>query len=250
MYPLKDKVALITGSTTGLGKAIAERYAKLGANIVLNDPKDIASADRIIAELNTTGVKAIAIQADISKSADVERLFSEAKKAFGKIDIVVANAGIQLANVPVTDLTDEQLDLLLSVNTKGTYLTLKNAAKHVEDNGRIIAISSTTAFFPVEGFSLYGGSKRAVNNLVEVLAMEIGHRGITVNTIVPFAVQSTGLFAQMPETGGFVDFAKAHNPMKRMAQTEDVANAAELLASDLASFISGQHLIVNGGARQ
>ena len=242
MYSLKDKVALITGSITGLGKAIAERYAKLGANIVLNDHKDTSAANEIIAGLNAKGIKAIAVQADISKSEDVERLFSEAKNAFGKIDIVVANAGIQLANVPVTELTDEQLDLLLSVNTKGTFLTLKNAAKHVEDNGRIIAISSTTAFFPVEGFSLYGGSKRAVNNLVEVLAMEIGHRGVTVNTIVPFA--------QMPETGGFVDFAKAHNPMKRMAQPEDIANAAELLVSDLASFISGQHIIVNGGARQ
>lgn len=249
MVNLKDKVALVTGSATGLGKAIAERYASLGANVVLNYRKNTSAVDEIIATLNAKGVKAIAVQADISKSQDVEKLFSEAKKAFGKIDIVVANAGVQLANAPVNELTDEQLDQVISANIKGTYLTLKNAANHVEDNGRIIAISSTTAFFPVEGFALYGGSKRAVNNLVEVLALEIGHRGVTVNTIVPYAVQNTGLFTQMPETGGFVDLAKSHNPMKRMAKPEDIANAAELLASELASFISGQHIIVNGGAR-
>lgn len=250
MTQLKNKVALITGSTTGLGKAIAMRYASLGADIVLNDPKEASAANEIIAEMEKMGVRAIAVRADISKATDVENLFSEAKKAFGKVDIVVANAGIQLAGVPVTEFTEQQLDLLFSVNAKGAYLTLQHAAKNVADNGRIINISSTTALFPIEGFSLYGGSKSATNYLVEVLAMEIGYRGVTVNSIVPFAVQNTGLFANAPETGGFVELAQKRNPMKRMAQPEDIANAAEFLASDLSSFVSGQHLVVNGGAKQ
>lgn len=250
MTQLKNKVALVTGSTSGIGKAIAERYARLGADIVINDPKDASAGNKMIADMEAMGVRAIAVQADVSKRSDVEKMFTEAKNAFGKIDIVVANAGIQLAGVPVADFTEEQLDLLLSVNTKGAFLTLQQAAKNVADNGRIISISSTTAFFPVEGFSLYGGSKSATNHLVEVLAMEIGFRGVTVNSIVPFAVQNTGLFAKMPPTGGFVDLAKSRNPMKRMAKVEDIANAAEFLASDLSSFVSGQHLIVNGGAKQ
>jgi 3-oxoacyl-[acyl-carrier protein] reductase len=247
---LRNKVALITGSARGLGKAIAERYAALGADIVINYSKDKASADEVLSNIKAMGVKVIAIQADVSKLADVERLFQEALKAFGKLDIVVANAGIELVETPVVDFTEEQFDRVFSINTKGTYFTIQQAAKHVKDNGRIIYIASSTTSFPVPGMAVYGGSKTTPRYLVDVLAKEIGHRGVTVNSIIPFAVDHSGIFA---EEGSYPELRKSlidSCPMGRLAEVEDVANIAEFFASDLSSFVNGQHLLVNGGATQ
>ena len=124
MKTLENKVALITGSGRGLGKAIAERYAALGANLVLNYSRDKASAEEVLSNVTAMGVKAILVQADVSKVAEIEKLFNEAKKAFGKIDIVVANAGIEMVETPVTEFTEEQFDRLFSINTKGAYFTM------------------------------------------------------------------------------------------------------------------------------
>ena len=248
MKNLKNKVALITGSARGLGKAIAERYAALGADIVINYSRDKASADEVLSNVLAMGVKAIAIKADVSKVADLEYLFNEAKKAFGKIDIVVANAGIEMVEVPVTEFTEEQFDKVFSINTKGTYFTLQQAAKHVENNGRIIYIASSTTSFPVPGMAVYGGSKTTPRYLVDILSKEIGHKGITVNSIIPFAVDHSGIFA---EANSYPELRKQlldSCPMQRLAEVEDVANVAEFFASDLSSFVNGQHLLVNGGA--
>lgn len=248
MKTLNNKVALITGSARGLGKAIAERYASLGANIVINYSKDKASADEVVSNITAMGVKVITIQADISKVADLERLFTEAKASFGKIDIVVANAGIELVEVPVTEFTEEQFDKVFSINTKGTYFTMQQAAKHVEDNGRIIYIASSTTSYPVPGMAIYGGSKSTPRYLVDVLSKEIGHRGVTVNSIIPFAIDNAGIFA---DPNAYPELRKQlidSCPMGRMGNVDDVANLADFFASDLASFVSGQHLLVNGGA--
>jgi len=250
MKDLNGKVALITGSARGLGKAIAERYASLGADIVLNYSKDKSSADEVLASITAMGVKVVAIQADISKVAELERLFNEAKKVFGKIDIIVANAGIEMVEVPVVDFTEEQFDRLFSINTKGSYFTLQQAAKNVSDNGRIIYVASSTTSFPVPGMAVYGGSKTTPRYLVNILSQEIGHKGVTVNSIIPFAVDHSGIFA---EEGSYPELRQRlldSCPMGRLAEAEDVANAAEFLASDKASFISGQHLLINGGANQ
>jgi 3-oxoacyl-[acyl-carrier protein] reductase len=248
MKTLNNKVALITGSARGLGKAIAERYASLGANIVINYSKDKASADEVVSNITAMGVKVIAIQADISKVADLERLFAEAKASFGKIDIVVANAGIELVEVAVTDFTEEQFDKVFSINTKGTYFTMQQAAKHVEDNGRIIYIASSTTSYPVPGMAVYGGSKSTPRYLVDILSKEIGHRGVTVNSIIPFAIDNAGIFV---DPNAYPELRKQlieSCPMGRMGHVDDVANLADFFASDLASFVSGQHLLVNGGA--
>jgi 3-oxoacyl-[acyl-carrier protein] reductase len=250
MNSLKNKVALITGSARGLGKAIAERYAALGADIIINYSKDKASAEEVIKNIEAMGVKVLAIQADVSKVADLQRLFTEAKKAFGKIDIVVANAGIEMVEVPVTDFTEEQFDRLFSINTKGSYFTMQQAGKHVENNGRIIYIASSTTSFPVPGMAIYGGSKTTPRYLVNILSQEIGHKGVTVNSIIPFAVDHSGIFAKADSYPELRKRLLDSCPMGRLAEVEDVANAAEFLASDLASFISGQHLLVNGGASQ
>lgn len=248
MNTLTNKVALITGSSRGLGQAIAERYAALGASIIVNYTKGKERAEQVVSTITAMGSKAIAVQADISRVADIERLFSEAKAAFGKIDIVVANAGIELVETPVTDFTEEQFDKLYSINARGSYFTLQQAARHVADNGRIIYIASSTTSFPVPGMAVYGGSKMAPRYVVDVLSKEIGHRGVTVNTIIPFAVDHAGIFE---DPASYPDLRKQlldSCPMHRLAEVEDVANVAEFFASDLSSFVSGQHLLVNGGA--
>ena len=250
MYNLQNKTALITGSARGLGKAIAERYAALGANIVVNYSKDKTSADEVVSNITAMGAKVIAIQADVSKVADIERLFEEAKKAFGKIDIVVVNAGIEMVETPVIQFTEEQFDRLFSINTKGAYFTMQQAAKNIEDNGRIIYIASSTTAFPVQGMAVYGGSQITPRYLVDVLSKEIGHRGVTVNSIIPFAVNHSGIFA---DADSYPELRKSlldSCPMGRLAEVEDVANVAEFFAGDLSSFVNGQHLLVNGGANQ
>lgn len=250
MNSLRNKVALITGSARGLGRAIAERYAALGADIVLNYSRDAAAAEDALSKITAMGVKAISVQADVSKVADIERLFAEAMKVFGKIDIVVVNAGIEMVETPVTAFTEEQFDRLFTINTKGSYFTMQQAAKHVSDNGRIIYIASSTTAFPVPGMAVYGGSKTTPRYMVNVLSQEIGHRGVTVNSIIPFAVDHAGIFtdpASYPELRASL---LASCPMGRLAEVEDVANAAEFFASELSSFVNGQHLLVNGGANQ
>jgi 3-oxoacyl-[acyl-carrier protein] reductase len=250
MKILNNKVAVITGSARGLGKAIAERYASLGANIVINYSKDKASADEVVSNITAMGVKVIAVQADVSVVADIERLFEEAVKAFGKIDIVVANAGIEMVETPVSEFTESQFDKLFSINTKGAYFTMQQAAKKVENNGRIIYIASSTTAFPIPGMAIYGGSKTTPRYMVDVLSKEIGHKGITVNTIIPFAVDHSGIFA---DENSYPELRKSlidSCPMGRLAEVEDVANIAEFFASDLSSFVNGQHLLVNGGANQ
>ncbi|WP_109435819.1 SDR family oxidoreductase [Aquimarina sp. AU119] len=250
MNSLQNKTALITGSARGLGKAIAERYAALGANIAINFSKDNISAEETLSNIEAMGVKAIAIQADVSKVTDIERLFNETKKAFGKIDIVVANAGIEMVETPVTQFTEEQFDRLFNINTKGAYFTMQQAAKNIEDNGRIIYIASSTTVYPIPGMALYGGSKTTPRYLVDVLSKEIGNRGVTVNSIIPFAVDHSGIFV---DPNAYPELRKSlieSCPMGRLAEVEDVANLAEFFASDLSSFVNGQHLLVNGGANQ
>lgn len=248
MNSLKNKVAVITGSVRGLGKAIAERYAALGADIVINYSKDKASAEEVLSNISAMGARVIAVQADVSKVADLEKLFAEAKKAFGKIDIVVANAGIEMVEVPVTDFTEEQFDKVFSINTKGSYFTLQQAARNVEDNGRIIYIASSTTSFPVPGMAIYGGSKTTPRYLVDILSKEIGRRGVTVNSIIPFAVDHSGIFVEENSYPALRKQLLDSCPMGRLAEVEDVANVAEFFASDLSSFVNGQHLLVNGGA--
>jgi 3-oxoacyl-[acyl-carrier protein] reductase len=218
MKSLKNKTALVTGSARGLGKAIAERYAALGANIIINYSRDKASAEEVVSNIQAMGAQVIAIQADVSKVTEIERLFKEGKEAFGKIDIVVANAGVEMVETPVTDFTEEQFDKLFAINTKGSYFTMQMAAKTVEDYGRIIYIASSTTAFPIPGMAVYGGSKTTPRYMVDVLSKEIRQ--------------------------SLLDSC----PMGRMAEVEDVANIAEFFASDLSSFVNGQHLLVNGGA--
>ena len=247
MTNLTNKVALITGSARGLGKTVAERYASLGADVVLNYARDQAAAEATARALEALGSRVLVVQADVAQVADVERLFATALSAFGKLDIVVANAGVELVNVPVTEFTEAQFDELFGINAKGTFFTMQQAARHVADGGRILYVASTTTSFPSPGMAMYGGSKMGGRYLVEVLAQEIGHKGITTNSLVPCAIDGAGVLADPAAYPEFRQLIARQNPMGRLGTLTDVANLAEFIASDLASFVNGQHLLVNGG---
>ncbi len=247
MTNLSGKVALITGASRGLGKAIAERYGKLGASVVVNYATSEQPALEVVAGIERRGGSAIAVQADMARVADIDRLFDTAKKRFGRLDIVVANAGLELVGKSVLEFSEDDFDRLFAVNTKGAFFTMQRAARDVADNGRIIYVGSSTTAFPMPGHALYGGSKMAPRFLVEVLAKEIGKRGVTVNSILPTATEGAGVSTNGPRPG-VREFIRSSNPMGRMGTLEDTANAAEYLASDLSSYISGQHMLVSGGA--
>ncbi len=247
MTNLNGKVALITGSARGLGRAVAERYGALGANVVINySSADAAAADAVEA-IERSGGKAIAVKADASRVNDLERLFTEALANFGRLDIVVANAGVELIETPTIDITEADFDRLYAINAKGAFFTLQLAAKHVADNGRIIYIGTSNTRYPLPGYSLYGSSKMGAQFVVEVLAKELGSRGVAVNSILPTAIDGAGVFTD-GVTDQVLQFVRSFRPMARMGTLDDVANAAEYLASDLAAFVSGQHLLLSGGA--
>jgi 3-oxoacyl-[acyl-carrier protein] reductase len=248
MTDLSGKVALVTGSARGIGKAIAERYASLGAHIVVNYSSDEKSARETVANIRRLNVRAIAARADVSKVTEIGALFSASLQEFGKLDIVVANAGREIAGQPIIETNEADFDRVFAVNVKGVYFTLQNAAKHVIDNGRIIYVGSSATAFAIPGLGLYSGSKMVPRLWVEVLAKEIGHRGITVNSILPTGIEGAGVFAELPSGDSLRKMVIGNSPRGRMGSVDDVADAAEYLASDLSSFVSGQHLLVTGGA--
>jgi 3-oxoacyl-[acyl-carrier protein] reductase len=247
MYPdLKGKVALITGATKGIGRGIAEKYATLGLQLILNYSADETSAQDTAQALDQAGVEYRLVKADMSSPAAIEKLFSEALAHFGQLDIVVANAGIELIETPVLQSTEQDFDKVFNLNVKGTFFVLQQAAKHVVDGGRIILISSTMSIHPDAGASIYAASKAGQKMFVEVLAKEIGPRHVTVNSIMPGIIDNAGVITALP-----ADIKKqmmAGSPFNRLGTAADVGNVAAFLASAEAGFIHGQHLAVNGGS--
>ena len=243
---IKGKTALVTGSSKGLGRAILLRLAAQGANVVVNYSRDESAANEVQAAAEALGVKAITIAADVSQLDGIQKLYDATIEAFGQVDIVVANAGMEKVNIPVTDVTEEDFDLLFRVNTKGPYFVLREAARRIADNGRIITISSNTTTVPQVGVGLYGTSKVATGYLARVLALELGPRGITVNTIVPGPIDGAGIFTD-PANDEYKQSLIEMVPIGRLGTPEDVAAVAAFLASDDAGLITGQQLVADGG---
>jgi 3-oxoacyl-[acyl-carrier protein] reductase len=243
---LKNKVAVVTGSARGIGKAIAERFGSLGASVVVNYATSEGAAQETVAAITRLGGTAIAVQADVSKVVDIDRLFATTIERYGCVDIVVANAGVEIVGTPIADVSENDFDRLFAVNTKGTFFTLQQAARHIADHGRVMYVGSSSTAFPLPGYALYSGSKMAPRIFVEVLAKELGPRGVTVNSILPTVTAGAGLStdAVRPQASEFI---RAFNPMQRVGTLEDVADAAEYLAGDLSAFVSGQHLLLSGG---
>jgi 3-oxoacyl-[acyl-carrier protein] reductase len=242
----KGKTALVTGSSEGLGRAIVLRLAAEGANVVINYHRNEVAAKEVKAAAEAEGVRAIMVKADVSSVPDIERLYDAASAEFGRIDIVVANAGMEKVNVPFTDVTEEDFDLLWRVNTKGPYFVLREAARRIADNGRIVTISSNTTTVPQVGVALYGTSKIALSYLIRVAALELGARGVTVNTVVPGPIDNAGIFTD-PSNNEYKQSLIAMIPIGRLGTPQDVAAITAFLASDDAALITGQQIVADGG---
>ncbi|MUM17861.1 glucose 1-dehydrogenase [Mycobacterium sp. CBMA271] len=244
----EGKVVVVTGSSKGLGRAILLRLASLGADVVVNYSKDKSAADEVVSAVEQLGVRALLVQADVSKVEEINRLFSETLDAFGKVDIVVANAGVEKVNVPVVEVTEEDFDLLFRVNTKGPYFVMQAAARHISNGGRIINIASSSTSRPQPGLGLYGTSKTAPKYLVRVLALELGSRQVTVNSLVPGPIDGSGIFTGVSDEDPYKKSLLDTIPIGHMATADDVAGFVEFLASEQALFITGEEILMNGGS--
>lgn len=244
---LTNKVALITGASRGLGLSLARRLAREGAAVALTYNSDARSANEHVAALIAEGAQAMAVGGDIGNSADVDAMFAAVLQRFGRIDIVVANAGRELIDTPITEIDDAMFDNVTRTNVYGTFYTLRESARHVSDGGRIVLISSTTTIVPNAGFTAYAGSKASGKLYVECLAQELGRRGITVNSVVPGPLRDAGVIADLKEAD-YAALARL-SPFNRLGSVADVEGAVAFLSSDDAGWISGHHLVVNGAAK-
>lgn len=206
--------------------------------MVVNYYRDKAAADEVAEAAEKIGVKALLVRADVSKVDEINRLFDETVSAFGKVDIVVANAGIEKVNIPVVDVKEEDFDLLFCVNTKGPYFVMQAAARHISDGGRIVNIASSSTSRPQPG--LYGMSKTAPKYLVRVLVLELGSRQVTVNSLVPGPIDGSGIFTGVGDTDPHKKSRLGTIPIGHMATAEDVADFVEFLASEQALFITAK----------
>ena len=241
-----NKVALITGSTRGIGRSIARRLASGGTHVALNYAHDDQTAQETQDQIRQLGGKVTLHRADVTQQSAVKSLFEEVQQAQGRIDIVIANAGVELLGVAFTDLTEAQYNTLFDLNTRGAFFTLQYAARHVADHGRIILTSSSTTLHPSPDYSIYGASKAASKYMVEALAQEVGQRKVTANSIVPGPMSDAGAIEKLSDDDPMKREYAQKSPLGRLGNTEDVAGVVAFLCSDASSFITGQHIVVNG----
>jgi 3-oxoacyl-[acyl-carrier protein] reductase len=249
MNKLKNKVAVVTGASKGIGAGIAKSLAAEGAAVVVNYASSKEGADRVVAEINEKGGKAVAVQGDVSKAPDVQRLFAETQKAFGKLDVLVNNAGVY-EFVPLGEITENHFHRLFNTNVLGLILASQEASKLFgPEGGSIINIGSTASSVTPPTTAVYTATKGAVDAVTRVLAKELGPKNIRVNSINPGMVETEGV-----HTGGFIgsDFQKqleAQTPLGRIAQPEDIAPIAVFLASADSGWLTGETLLASGGLR-
>jgi len=249
MSKLKDKVAIVTGSSKGIGAAIARHLADAGAAVVVNYASSKEGADRVVAEITSQGGQAIAVQANVAKQVEIERLFSETKKAFGRLDILVNNAGIYEFS-PLEDVTEEHFHRQFDLNVLGLILASREAAKHFGSaGGSIVNISSSASTLAPAGASVYSATKAAVDAVTRSLAKELGPRNIRVNSINPGMVETEGWHAAGLAESDVRKQVEAQTPLGRIGQTRDIAPAAVFLASEDAAWITGETLLIAGGLR-
>ncbi|MCP5327676.1 MAG: glucose 1-dehydrogenase [Sinobacteraceae bacterium] len=237
------KVAIVTGGSRGIGRAISETLARDGATVVVNYSKSTAAAQQVVETIEARGGRAIAIQADISRIEDVRRLYAEVQQQFGRIDIVVNNAGILPPVVPVEKETEATWDAVFGL-LKGTYFSMQEAARRIHDGGRIINLSSSTTRGWSPGYSIYAGSKSAIEQFTRSLSRELGPRGITVNAIVP-GLTDTDMIGDYPPA--VREAAAKGTTLGRLGQPRDIADVVAFLASDEGRWITGQMVVANGG---
>ncbi len=250
MNKLTGKVAVVTGASKGIGASIAEHLAAEGASVIVNYASSKSGADAVVKRIREKGGTALAIQADVSSHDDIKRLFAETKAAYGKLDVLVNNAGIY-EFAPLESITAEHFHKHFNLNVLGLLLTTQEAVKLIgSTGGSIINMSSIASSMPVATATVYSATKAAVDAITIVLSQELGPRKIRVNSLNPGMVETEGLHAGGLAEGDFRKMMESQTPLGRIAQPEDIARAAVFFASDDAGWVTGQSLIVSGGQRQ
>lgn len=244
MSSLKEKVILVTGSSRGIGAAIAIQLASAGAKVIVNYAGSKESADQVVSQIKDNGGDAIALQADVSKSAEVKDLFDQSIAHYGKIDVLVNNAGIMITKL-VKDTTDEDFDRQFGINVKGTFNTMREAATRLADNGSVINFSTSVNRLMLPAYSTYVATKSAVEQLTRVFAKEVGARGINVNSVSPGPTNTALFTTGKPQE--VIDRLAGMSAFNRLGEPEDIAKVVVFLASDEAKWISAQNLGANGG---
>lgn len=240
----EERVAVVTGASRGIGRAIAARLGADGMAVVVNYRVDAEAAADAVRAVEKAGGRAVAVPGDVREPGGAPTLFDAAEDRFGPVDVVVANAGVH-RHALLAEATDEQYDLIFDTNVRGTFALLREASHRVRDDGRIVAVSSIATLSHRPGTGIYAASKAAGEELVRVLARELGPRGITVNSVLPGGTRTDAFEAQQPPE--VVEQAVKMTPLGRIAEPPDIADVVGFLVSDAARWVTGQSLTAAGG---
>lgn len=244
MPPIENRSAIVTGSSRGIGRAVALRLAADGYRVVVNYAGNQQSAEETVGSITKAGGEAIAVRADVSQRADVVRLFNETEQAFGSVDALVNNAGV-MSMIPIAETDDDAFERMFAVNVRGTFLTLREAAKRLRDGGRIVNFSTSATHLRLPGYATYCATKAAVEVYTAILAKELQGRSITVNAVAPGPV-ATELFFEGKSDEQVARLASL-NPFGRLGEPEDIAGVTSFLLSADAGWVNGQVIRANGG---
>jgi 3-oxoacyl-[acyl-carrier protein] reductase len=246
---LAGKVAVVTGASKGIGASIAKHLAAEGASVVVNYSSSKAGADKVVSDITARGGKAVAVQADVAKKADVERLFAQTKQTYGRLDVLVNNAGIYEFS-PLEQISEEHFHKQFNLNVLGLLMATQEAAKLIgPEGGSVINISSIVSTLAVPGASVYSATKGAVDSATRSLAKELGPRKIRVNSINPGMIVTEGFQNAGFEESDFRKQVEAQTPLGRIGQPEDIGTVAAFLASADSGWMTGETLQVAGGYR-
>ena len=249
MSRLTGKVAVVTGASKGIGAAIAKKLGSEGASVVVNYSKDKAGADSVVKTITAAGSKAVAVQGDVSKQADVKRLFNETQKAFGRVDVLVNNAGVYEFR-PLEAIDEEHYRRIFDINVLGLLFATQEAAPYLtKQGGSVINISSVVAKTPPPASSVYSATKGAVDTITRTLAQELGPKKVRVNSLSPGLTDTEGLRANEADSASFREAAISRTPLARVGTAEDIADAALFLASEDSRWITGETILAGGGIR-
>ncbi len=241
-----SQVAIVTGASRGIGAAIANRLAADGYAVVVNYAGNAQEAAKVVDGIVAAGGRAVAVQADVADPAAARRLFDEAIAAYGRVDVLVNNAGVMPPALPhLADTDDATFDRLFSVNVKGSFNTMREAATRLQAGGRILNFSTSVIGLGLPGYAVYGATKAAIEVMTNILAKELRGKGITVNAVAP-GPTATALFLDGKSPEAIERFAKAV-PLERLGTPEDIANTVALLVGPQAGWVNGQTLRANGG---
>lgn len=244
MIDSAKKTALVTGSSRGIGAAIAQRLAADGFNVIVNYARSEASANEVVAQIEAAGGKAIAAKADVSDASAVKRMFDSADAAFGGVDVVVNNAGI-MKLAKIADSDDALFDSQVAINFKGTFNPLREAATRLRDGGRIVNFSTSVVGLYLENYGVYAAIKAGVETMTKILAKELRGRSITVNAVAP-GPTATDLFLDGKPDEVIAKMSKAP-PLERLGTPDDIANVVSFLVGPDGTWVNGQTIRANGG---